>query len=435
MAVSVPAVAEALTGIVGREHVLTDPTALDAHAVDGMIPRWVVSPASATEASRVMAVASAERMAVTPRGSGSSLGLGRAPARLDMVLDCRRMSSILEHAPDDMVATVETGVALGRLGARLELHRQRLPIDPPGAAERTLGGVLATNATGPLRFRYGAPRDLLLGVRFVQADGTITWGGARVVKSVSGYDVPKLLVGSLGTLGVIVEATLRLHPIPPAADSWLAGFRTLEAGAAFLEAVVLSSLEPERVTVLNERASEALRIAPARLAVALSVASVEEAVADQGRAVERLARDHGGSVVIAPTSLWADLDRAARGEVVAKLGCKPHRLLHWLGEAERRAGAAGLRISAVGEARSGMLRLALFGPITGRSLADLVGALRQGLGEEDGSLVLERLPAAFKAECEPWGPVEPAVLEIMRRLKREFDPQGVLNPGRFVGGL
>ncbi len=150
-------------------------------------------------------VAHAERLAVAPRGSGSSLGLGHPPRRLDLVLDLSRLDAIEEYVPEDMVASVGAGARLGALAERFGAHRQMLAVDPPGGAVRSVGGVLATGASGPLRFRYGRTRDLLLGVRFVQADGLLTWGGAKVVKSVTGYDVPKLLVGSLGTLGVIVR--------------------------------------------------------------------------------------------------------------------------------------------------------------------------------------------------------------------------------------
>src|SRR5262245_15285424 len=180
------AFAEALAEIVGAEHLDTDAEALAGHAIDGVVPRVAARPGSVQELSRLVALARAEGLAVAPRGSGSSLALGLPPRRLDLVVDLRRLDRVMEWVPDDMVATVEAGVTLGALAARLRGHRQRLPLDPPGAAARTIGGVLATGASGPLRFRYGGPRDLLLGVRFVQADGTVTWGGSRVVKSVSG---------------------------------------------------------------------------------------------------------------------------------------------------------------------------------------------------------------------------------------------------------
>ena len=170
----------------------------------------------------MIALAAAEGLAVAARGSGSALDLGAPPARLDLVLDLSRLTGILEYVPADMVATAQAGVTLDALSRELGKHGQMLALDPYGGGSRTVGGVIATNASGQRRFRYGTGRDLLLGARFVQADGTATWGGSKVVKSVTGYDVPKLLVGSLGTLGVLVEATLRLHPMPLDKSCWSA---------------------------------------------------------------------------------------------------------------------------------------------------------------------------------------------------------------------
>jgi glycolate oxidase FAD binding subunit len=435
MAVSPLALGEALAEAVGPDHVWSDAATLAAGAIDGVAPRWVVCPATTGEVSRVVAVAAAENLAVSPRGSGSNLGLGHPPRRLDVILDCRRLGGLLDYVPEDMVASVGAGMTLDALGARLERHRQRLPVDPPAGALRTVGGVLATGATGPLRFRYGGPRDLLLGVRFVQADGTVTWGGSRVVKSVSGYDVPKLLVGSLGTLGIIAEATLRLHPIPPAAASWLLRLESLEGAAALLGALVLTALEPDRVALLSRAALTALGLPAARVAVAVSIASVAEAVASQGEALARLGREHGAASSHLGPEFWSGLFRALDAPALMKLAGEPARLVAWLERLERDAPAAGLTVSAVGEARSGVIHAALAGPLTGRSLARLVEPLREALARESGSLVIERLPASLKSTCDVWGPVPPGALELMRRLKQELDPGGVLNPGRFVGGL
>ncbi|HYB42964.1 MAG TPA: FAD-binding oxidoreductase, partial [Candidatus Methylomirabilis sp.] len=345
MAVSSPAVAEALAEIVGGDRLVSEGAVLSRHAVDALSPRWVVWPGSAEEVSRVLALATAERLAVTPRGSGSSLPAGNPPRRLDLVLDLTRLDAIVEHVPADMVATVEAGVRLEALARRLAASGQRLTLDPIGGAGRTVGGVLATNASGPLRARHGTARDILLGVRFVQADGTITWGGSKVVKSVTGYDVPKLMVGSLGTLGIVVGATLRLQPLPPASASWLVEFREAESVEAFLAAVVASSLEPERCAVLNERARQACRLTGAGPAVAVSIASVEEAVVSQGMLLKHLADAHGGDSRSIEGAAWGTLDLALAAPVVLKLACEPRRICFWSSEIERLAGRAGWQIS------------------------------------------------------------------------------------------
>src|SRR5262249_43712288 len=243
----------------------------------------------------------------SPRGSGSALSLGYPPKRLDVVVDLSRLRTITDYVPEDMVASVEAGVPLAALGRHLGEHGQMLALDPPGGSSRSIGGVLATNASGPLRFRYGAARDLVLGVQFVQADGTLTWGGAKVVKSVTGYDVPKLLVGSLGTLGIIVSAALRLHPGPPARGSRLLSGETPAAGERFLAALMASSLEPDRVTLLNGEAGRAYGCGDAKLGLLVSIGSVPEAVASQGETMVASAKAHGAEAREVPASCWEQL--------------------------------------------------------------------------------------------------------------------------------
>src|SRR5207249_2895159 len=161
------------------------------------------------------------------------------------------LDRVLEYNPDDLTASVEAGVTLGALAKLLSDRRQFAALDPPGGTSRSLGGITATNAVGPLACRYGAMRDRLLGVRFVQADGVVTWGGAKVVKSVTGYDVPKLMVGALGTLGVLAELTVRLYPVPEHEASWLVSLRSPEAAQELLTAILDSTLQPNRVEILN----------------------------------------------------------------------------------------------------------------------------------------------------------------------------------------
>src|SRR5918996_3243364 len=267
----------ALASIVGSDGAAAGPAARAAAAVDGREPQWVVRPRTLEAVAGVVALAHDEKLVVVPRGRGTSQTLGHPPERVDIVLDLAGVDAILEHNPEDMTVSVQAGVTAGALATRLAAHRQALPLDPPGWSGRTLGGIAATGASGPLRARYGTMRDLLLGVRFVQADGVLTWGGAKVVKSVTGYDVPKLLVGALGTLGVLVEATLRLHPMPPVERTWLAEFPAASAAQTFVALIVDSSLEPNRVEVLDAGALAAAGLPPAAAGLAVSFGSVAQA--------------------------------------------------------------------------------------------------------------------------------------------------------------
>ena len=431
-----PAVAAALAAIVGREQIAASAAELSAAAVDGVTPRWRVRPSSVDEVSRIVKLAASEGLAVMPLGSGSALALGMPPARVDIALDLSRLTGIMEYVPADMVATVQAGVRLDVLGRELGKHGQMLALDPYGGLSRTVGGVIASGASGQRRFRYGTGRDLLLGARFVQADGTVTWGGSKVVKSVTGYDVPKLLAGSLGTLGVVVEATLRLHPTPPASGSWLFAFSSQDAAAAFVAAVLASTLEPDRLAWLNAAALARSGMDRADAGVAVSIGSVAEAVGAQGAALASMGASESGRVSAIDESFWSSLGGALAGPIALKLASEIRRLPFWSGELEKAFARHGLSAAIVGEAGNGVLRAAAEGSLPPADWAkDIVSPLRDGLSAEGGSLIVERAPVELKRAADVWGPVPEPALTVMKRLKSEFDPRGILNPGRFVGGL
>ena len=426
----------ALAAIVGQEAVVDDRAACASAAVDGLAPRWIVRPASLDEVSRVLALDWDAELAVVPRGGGHALELGHPPSRLDLVLDLRRLDHVVEYNPDDLTVTVEAGATMEALTARVGARRQLLPLDPGGVERRTLGGLAATNASGPLRARYGTLRDLLLGVRFVQADGVVTWGGAKVVKSVSGYDVPKLMVGALGTLGVLGELTLRLHPAPPFEATWLAAFKDLAAAQAFIARLVDSTVQPNRVELLNRAALGACGAGDAPAAVAVSIATAEEAVRAQGQMVSRFAREAGATLLPLDASFWTAYGRATtpEGAIALAVGTLVTLVGETAAETERAVAAAGPAAAITGSATLGSLR-ATFPTVEPRAVRALVERLRALVAPVGGSVIIQRAPAAVRAAVDPWGPVEPDAFALMRGLKDEFDAKRVLNPGRFVGGL
>ena len=437
---SARSIAEALAKIVGSDHVVSAPARLAAAAIDGITPSWLIRVSAIEQVSAVLALASDESLAVVPRGSGSALGLGHPPARVDIVLDLSGMNRVVDYNPDDLTATVEAGLTAGSLMARLAPRGQWLPVDPPGAATRTVGGLVATGAHGPLRARYGTLRDFLLGVRFVQADGVVTWGGARVVKSVTGYDVPKLMVGSLGTLGVLCELTLRLHPRPQAEATRVSTFDSVAAAAAFVARVLDSSLEPNRVEFMNGAALGRLGLdghAPA--AVAVSVGSVDAAVRDQLATVEELARAAGGKTEPGASNFWdsyAAMLVDAGHLLAVHVSTPPSRLAAAVTAVERvvEDHAAGQGAVVAGCAALGTLDVLLPESVVPMA-ARLVERLRGVLADLDGHAIVTRAPLVVRRAIDPWGPIEARPLALMRALRDEFDPKRVLNPGRFVGGL
>jgi glycolate oxidase FAD binding subunit len=436
MALSTRTLAQAFAAIVGEAAILPAHTAA---ALDGVVPRWVVAPGSVAELGQVVGLAHDERLAIAPRGGGSAMALGHPPRRADVVVDLGRLNAIIEYNPDDLTVTAQAGVTLEDLAGPLRPRGQFLPLDPPGGGRRTLGGIAATGESGPLRARYGTMRDLLLGVRFVQADGLITWGGAKVVKSVTGYDIPKLLVGSLGTLGIIAELTVRLHPVPASEHTSVAAFPNAEAAQAFVAALVDSPLQPSRVEWLNAVAARSWGVAHAAAAVAISVGSVEEAVRAQEARIGGLARAAGGDWRPVGGGLWRQHTEAppARPEAialrVATLASHLAETVRAIEDAVARTAPASA-VAVWGCAPVGVLRARVLGAGS-REGAGLVARLREVIARVDGSVVVERAPASVRAAIDPWGPVAPEALALMGAVKRQFDPEGILNPGRFVGGL
>ncbi|MGH3845998.1 MAG: FAD-binding oxidoreductase, partial [Pseudonocardiaceae bacterium] len=184
--------------------------------VDGVPARWVARPGNTAEASAVLQAATGLGLRVVARGSGSRLCWGTPPTGLDLIVDTSRMAAVLAHTAGDLVVTTQAGRRMADLQRVLAPHRQQLALDGSDVLGGTIGGTIATAASGPLRYRYGSVRDLLIGITVVLADGTVARAGGTVVKNVAGYDLGKLYTGSLGTLGIITEAVFRLHPLPEA---------------------------------------------------------------------------------------------------------------------------------------------------------------------------------------------------------------------------
>jgi len=403
------------------------PTADDA--VLGVTPGAVVEPATPEEAAEAMRACARERQRLVFVGGGTDLGIGAPPTGVDVVLRTGRLDRVLEHSPSDQIVVAEAGLTLAVLQRTLAAHGQRLALDPPGAERATLGGIVAANAFGPHRTRFGTARDLIIGLSLVRADGTAARGGGKVVKNVAGFDLPRLFVGSLGTLGLITSVTFRLHPLPEASLTVAVEPITGRQARALVVATREAQLEPASVTL---RAGEG----GLRLGVRFE---------GFGPGVRQQAERFTGLVEAA--GLRAEpLDDAGAGAF-------------WSGhEAARTSGSVRVRLAAPPSALERVLEgpvallagglgqgWAVIDPVVGcgfaggtpAETAPAVAALRQArqaLVALGGSLTLAAAPAEVRAGFDPWG-APPAALEVMRRLKARLDPEGRLAPGRFVGGI
>jgi glycolate oxidase FAD binding subunit len=399
-----------------------------ADAILGAVPREVVSPSSVAEAAEAVAEAARGKAALAFAGGGTALSLGAPPRRLDVLLRTEKLDRLVEHAPSDQVVTAEAGMTLGALQRALAPDGQRLALDPPLADRATLGGLLATNGFGPLRARYGTLRDLLIGVTLVRADGALAKGGGKVVKNVAGFDLPKMAVGSLGTLGLIATATFRLHPLPERTTTLLVPARTAKEMRALVLALREAQLEPAAMAALTAEAG--------KFDLGIRFEGFAAGVADQLEKTRALTAHADILDEAGQRAFWERHDGArTAGPLRAKASVLPTQIEEFL---EGKTGAGALLGSLGAPALAVYPTLGIL-YVSGSPTDDLEAArglssARAAAAARGGSLVLEEAPAGVRAAVDVWGPAPPAFF-LMRRLKERLDPQGLLNPGRFVGGL
>jgi glycolate oxidase FAD binding subunit len=402
-----------------------------ADAIAGVVPSFVAFPASTEEASALLRAAAAFDLAVVPRGAGTGLGWGTPPSACDLVIDLQAMDQVLEHAAGDLVARVQAGATIGHLASVLASAGQELVLDVP--ADATVGGVVATGTAGPRRFRYGAPRDLLIGITIVRADGVVAHAGGKVVKNVAGYDLGKLFSGSQGTLGLITEATFRLHP-RPAAAAWVTadyGLSALAGVASAAASAAGSALVPSAVELAWS--AEFLRMG-------VLLEGTESGVTERVSRMSELIASAGGTPIVArsevPFRSWDLVPAAGSPAAVVRVTFWLSRLADVL-EALAAAGAsAGLRPMVSGPAGAGMLYACLDPGVSEQDTIGFVRTLRDrlggsGSGEPRGSVAVLAAPPAVMTAAGAYGPLPGEAL--MRAVKNQFDPGHRMFPGRLGG--
>jgi glycolate oxidase FAD binding subunit len=407
-------------------------------ALDELAAARQERPATLMEAAEALRRADRERERVLFLGGGTELSLGAPPDGVEVVLATERLDRIVEHAPLDQIVTVEAGIRLASLQHTLAGSGQMLALDPPWANRATLGGLVATNAFGPRRTRYGSIRDLIIGVSIVRADGTEARGGGKVVKNVAGFDLPKLMVGSLGTLGFISTITFRLHPRPETERTVL--FADLDADAVRRVTLALreAQLEPGAVAALVREGGDDLGVRfDGRFELGVRFEGFEAGVRQQSMKLLDLATRQGwraeslGAEVA--RAFWARHDDARESSAGfrARLAAQPMDL-------ERVANAAiGSLFAALEVPRCVCYPLLGLAFVAGEVLvpgqvAAAVTAAREAVPE--GSVVLHAAPPEVRAAVDVWGP-PPAALPLMKAVKQRLDPGRRLAPGRFVGGI
>jgi glycolate dehydrogenase FAD-binding subunit len=437
---------DALRGIVGPAHVLTGADC-GPYVLDGRAPEAVVLPGSKEEVAAVLLAAGEADLPVTPWGGGTKMGIGAPPQRLGLVLGLKRLNRLLEHEPGDLTATVQAGMTLGALQRELGTRGQWLSLDPAHADEATLGGIVSSNAAGPRRHLYGACRDLVIGLTVVTAAGTLVKGGGKVVKNVAGYDLPKLFVGAFGTLGVIVETTVKLRPRPDADRMVVARFASLKEAGSAARAVMGSDLLPSALDLVDGETLRALELGgPDGAALLIGVDGIAEQVHWQCTEVERMLRLQGlvdARVLDADArdAAWrarGGLGRGAFPETAAvmKWVVLPAQVADVMEQGMGVALRAGLPVALAAHAGVGVVEAVLAGGegADATKVSDVLIEWRTLVRAAGGQALVESAPLAIKERVPVWDDLGPA-LRIMQRIKSQLDPSGLLNPGRFAGGI
>jgi len=396
-------------------------------AVNGVVPRMVVAPGNVGEAQQVMALAGRHGLAVAPRGAGTKIDWGNPPPALDLVVETRRLDRVVAHEAGDLVVIAEAGVTLDAVQETVGQAGQMLGIDSvhPGA---TLGGIVATNSTGPRRLRYGAVRDLLIGITVILPDGTVAKSGGKVVKNVAGYDLGKLFTGSFGTLGLIVETTFRLHAGPRAREVIVVDVNDAHAVGECLQALLNSPLVPSAVELEWARDS-------GRLLVLFE--GIEAGCARQAESAAELARNFGPARIAGEVERDELLDSLARvpwtgDEAGIKIVTLPNDVPAILTAIEGGAQAAGISYRLTGHAATSVLLAAFSGPAD--AICRFVAEVRGRIEPIGAVVTIVQASLEVKRSIDIWG-YAGAALPVMRRIKERFDPGRIMSPGRFVGGI
>ena len=394
-------------------------------SVDDLLPGLVVLPGDAGAVAVALEWAARKHLSVVIRGQGSKLGWGSRSGRIDLLLDMSRLDRILDYQPGDLTVTAEAGIRLEELNRHLASHGQWLALDPPFTDRATIGGLIATNDSGPHRHRFGTPRDLVIGIQLATTDGQLSKAGGRVVKNVAGYDLSKIVSGSFGTLAVVVSATFKLAPLPGASATVVVGRLSIDRLFEVTGAMSASQLEP---VAFDVHMSHPAGAAAPEITCLIRFASFRDVVdAEVANASARIAAVHQDCRTLegdAERDRWTAHVRKP-WEVpgtVSRLAWRPSDMRRAMGELVRIAGAKGFEL--VGRLGVGAGCVRLEGDIDDQREA--VSQLQQS--DAVANVVVARAPLALRTPALVWGP-RPA-LRILQALKGELDPAGILGAGR-----
>jgi glycolate oxidase FAD binding subunit len=467
-----------LAGCVGPGHVKTDEVTLAAYGVDGMTPKAVVFPNNTEQVSGVVKIARNRKWAVLPRGAGTKINTGNPPDRLDMVVCLKRMNHMKDVDVANLTLTVEAGVRFRDIQARLATQEDRcylpledlekeaedivcsdrshsgcfFPLDPPLGEKATIGGVMATNSSGPKALYYNQPRDLILGAKIVDPNGNVVGTGGKTVKNVSGYDVSKLMLGSYGSLGIICEMTLRLLPLPEAMSTGLYCFKDFAGAAGFADELLGTGMLPAAVEVMDGASYQSL--------------DIREAPATEGGWIAAVAMEHFEPAVERMKKDCLEMARRCGATGSGSLDSEETHSLFWLkvgdlipigaepegkyvslklnypiscwkdvaGFAAESLEKTGARFKILAHAGTGICLVTVDISSGDGVVSETAGSLLGKCREQGGNMIVLSAPTRLKAVLSVWGETGSDFI-LMQRLKKRLDSARLMCPGRYVGGL
>jgi glycolate oxidase FAD binding subunit len=459
-----PSVTSRLCEIVGAANVASDFAQLATYEIDRKLPAAAVRPGSSEEVAEIVKFAASEKLALVPTGARTKLGIGYAPSRYDLALDMTRLNKVIAYDPGDLTLSVEAGAPLAKLAQVLAEHRQFLPLPVPFVNRTTIGGLIASGVDSPLRQFYGTVRDFLLGMEYVTGEGVAAKSGGRVVKNVTGYDIHKLMIGALGTLGVITRVNFKTFPTPPATRGFIARFATAEKALDMRQGIAQSALAPLTVEIFSPRVAElfagdaATRYERAPMpgnvisnnewALTTGYAGNERVLERYAKDLQHIAKESGASgVTILAENLPPAWSRkrefipialaSSPATTIVKMSVLPTRMKEAMAAAQKAAESNDLRWAAMARGL-GIIYFALLPSDhteeCRQRIASATTAAQEACAKQAGHATIPWAPAEWKSALQVWGrPREDAA--HMRKLKAVFDPQHILSPGRFAENL
>ena len=469
-----------LSEILDQDFVKTDPEVTARYSVDNVAPKAVIFPENAEQIAEVVKYANRENLAIVPWGSGTKMGMGNRPGRLDLVVCTKRLNHMKDVDSANLTITVEAGVKFRDIQARLATEEDRcylplgdlgteedgvicpdrshsgcfLPIDPPFSNKATIGGIMATNSNGPRRLLYGLLRDIVLGVRFVSPDGKIIGAGGKTVKNVSGYDISKLMIGSMGSLGILCDMTLRLLPLPEKMETLLISFGSISEASSFTDRIFETKLLPAAFEVMNDLALKNIRteskddFRAEEVIVAVALEAFAEAVERMRKEMLDLAEDGGAKTCTVITEgdhlrFWLKVSELAQttagqypGLITAQFNYPLSKWNDITRFSSETLSANSIHHTLMTHAGSGVCSINLLlehDDVSSQQRAvEAVGKLFKNCLEAGGNMVIQEAPAGLKQNLPVWGAPSQDMI-VMKRIKEQLDPCGVMSPGRYGG--